>query len=189
MRRLFAVIALGAALGLSTTAFTPSNNSNVADTDCDASADLSVTALLEEAETGDGELVGRIFNSSDDNDYDEVMVRVEFLGESTTDTDLYRESETEIETETDTDISDIDIDADVDDADIDVDTDVTRETEVETDIDTDSDLSPAPTDNVLHSQVFTINEDVEAGETEEFELNITPPAGTKMVRTTVVCAD
>jgi hypothetical protein len=199
MKRLFTVIALSAALGLSTTAFTPSNNDNgnTANTECEASADLSVTASLDEAEVGEGELIGKIVNSSGDNDYDEIMVRVEFIGDNG-DLDMYREGsdadiDREIEGDTDIDV-DADVDTDVDDVDVDLDADIDRTTELETDVDTDSGLnttssSSASSGNVLHSQVFTINEDVEAGEVEDFKVNITPPAGTKMVRTTVVCAD
>jgi hypothetical protein len=171
MKRLLSVIALGAALGLSTMGF---KNSDVS-MECEATQDLSVVALVEDFDEGLGEIKGRIVNQSTENDYDEVMVRVEFHGaDLASDDDL---SDTDIDVE-----RDIDVDVDGDDLDVDM------ESRPEVDADVD-DTTLEMKSHSLGSQVYTVSEDVEAGEVEEFALRLTPPAGTVKVTTSVVCAD
>ena len=181
MRRILSVIALGAALGLSTMGFKTVDN---VETSCEASNDLSVVAALDNMDVGMGEVTGTIVNSSDDNDYDEVMVRVEFHGAALESTDDIED--TDIDVERDLDVEG-DVDVDLDDADIDVDADADINTTTETELEGESSLSLST--RSLGSKVFTVNEDVEAGESEQFELDITPPAGTTSITTTVICAD
>lgn len=171
MRRILSVIALSVALGLSTMGFKNPGN----DTSCEASTDLSVAAELDNLEAGMGEVNGKIINSSSDNDYDEVLVKVEFFGADLTTDD--GASDIDIDRERD-------IDVDVDEGDVDVDYESTPE--IDADLD---DTSLELRSNSLGSKVVTVNEDVAAGEVEEFALDITPPAGTTRITTTVICAD
>jgi hypothetical protein len=180
MKRILTVIALSAALGLSTMGF----RSAGAETDCDATSDLSVTADLNTEEVGMGEVKGSVVNHSD-RDYDEVLVLVEFHGPaatSDTDLDIDIDRERQLDIDGDLDVEDGDIDADID-ADIETNgVEVTVEGE-------DSSSGSSVSSSSLGTQVFTLTEDLEAGEAEEFELDITPPAGTTSITTRVVCAD
>lgn len=187
MKRVFSVVALSVALGLSTMGFRSAGNNEVA-ADCEATNDLTVTADLENMSDGSGEIKGMIVNQSSDNEYDDVLVRVDFYGADLTSPDDMEEMDTDIETDTDRDL-----DVDVDEGDLDV--DYQSEAEMETDNDmtmemeTERDDASLGTDRALGSRVITIDEDVEAGEVEEFALDVTPPAGTTRVVTSIVCAD
>lgn len=198
MKRILTVVALSAALGLSTMGF---KTSEAITSECEASTDLSVATSVDlDKEAGDGELTGKIVNSSDNNDYDEIMVRLDFYGADGAlmgtdeteigDTDIKTDLNNSATMQNDTDL-DVDVDADLEDGELDADID--SEAAAETDLNDSGSLSEgsnhSATSAPLHSQVVTINEDVEAGEVEEFEIDVTPPAGATRVVATVVCAD
>ena len=190
------MIALSAALGLSGMGF--KTGEAVTASECEATTDLSVAANLDADELGAGDLKGKIVNSSDDNDYDEVMIRLDFYGSDgsqigTDEIDVDESATMQRE-------NDLDVDVDIDDGDIDADADLETESDLDATVETDDGLmgsddmndsrSALSTDGtVLHSQVVTISEDVQAGEVEEFEVDVTPPAGTTRVVASVVCAD
>lgn len=198
MKKILSVVALSVALGLSGMGF---KTSEAVTSECEASTDLSVATVLDN-ELEDGDLKGKIVNSSGNNDYDEIMVRLDFYGADGAimgtdeaeigNTDIKTDLDNSATMQRDTDI-DVDVDADLEDGELDADVDT--EAEAETDLNHDSGSLGENSSSLtaksapLHSQVITINEDVEAGEVEEFEIDVTPPAGATRVVATVVCAD
>lgn len=215
MKRFFSVVALSVALGLSTMGFRNADN-KVTD-DCEEARDLTVTATLEELAGESGELKGMIVNKSSDNDYDDVVVRVDFYGDAATAEDemeSFDDMEADDMKVDDMEVDEMDTPDDVDspetmdDSGIDTDRDVdlnVSDDEVEMEYETEAELKDKSNkesgmeagdntsleldENSLGSRVITIDEDVEAGEVEEFALDIAPPAGTTRIVTSVVCAD
>jgi hypothetical protein len=199
MKRIFSVIALGVALSLSTTSFKAASTD---DDDCEVTKDLSVTAALDREEIGDGELDGKIVNASRSRDYDGVMIRVDFLGDNVgtlsssdrdmDDDDLDQDNVTIGSNDNDVTIStDDDLTIQSDDNNVTIQSDDDHLAIESGDVNTGNNGSSSTVNGsrVLGSQVFTIHEDVEAGETESFHLNVVPPAGTTHVAYSLVCAN
>jgi uncharacterized membrane protein len=116
MKRLWTMIALGAALGLSVTFTSVSANAGGKIANDNAAYDLTVQAEFDHDELGDSELKGTLFNTSVVNAYDDVVLNVDFFDDQ----------------------------------------------------------------NVLiDTQYFTLDEDLEAGEDEDFRVRIQAPEGTE----------
>lgn len=188
MKRIFAVIALGVALGLSTTSFTPAA---AGDDDCETTKDLSVTGVADYNDVGSSELTGKIINQSRSRGYDDVMVRVDFINDNLSNDLLAPGSDDQYDRDMD-DMNNDNVVISTDDKDNVViqseDHDLTIEGD-DIDIDSNSGSLNRGSD-VIGSQVFTIKEDVEPGEVESFHLkNVAVPAGTTRIAYSVVCAD
>ena len=84
MKKLWGMIALGAALGLSGL-FTPASANGIKGMDeNDAMYDITVQAQFDHDEMGDSELKGTLFNTSDEATYDDVVLNVDFYDDQNT---------------------------------------------------------------------------------------------------------
>ena len=81
MKRIWSVIALGAALGLSVFTSANANGGKVAN---DAIYDITVAAEFDNGGAGASELKGTLFNTSDDNSYQDVVLNVDFYDDQIT---------------------------------------------------------------------------------------------------------